>query len=197
MEGRQLGGLAGGEAESGEAPAAPLVHFGHQALDAVPAVSNGGRRPRPGGQHHERVVHTGVEARRRGEDVVAMFHRSPEAPSELRLRRRPGLEMGHAEPTWRGSAGHARGAPPPGTRAGPAPPARMAPRQRASSASPRTSVRTPSSMTAWPWARAQAGRWTLSWGSRPLTPRVAPGVRPARARSTRTWAPRSKPRSSR
>src|SRR5947207_4273206 len=81
--------------------------------------------------------------------------------------------------------------------AGPGPRARGAPRQRASSASPRTSVRTPPSMTAWPWARAQAGRWTLSWGSRPLTPRVAPGVRPARARSTRTWAPRSKPRSSR
>src|SRR5207302_4174034 len=53
------------------------------------------------------------------------------------------------------------------------------------------------SVTVWPWARAQAGRWTLRCGSRPLTPRVAPGVRPARARSTRTWAPRSKPRSSR
>src|SRR5882724_5682619 len=86
----------------------------------------------------------------------------------------------------------------------PEPPARVAPCQRASSARPRTRVNSSpwpgpvsSIVTVWPWARAQAGRWTRRWGSRPLTPSGAPGVRPARARSTRTWPPRSKPRSSR
>src|SRR5688500_5721652 len=97
----------------------------------------------------------------------------------------------------------------PTTPPGPGPPARTAPRHRASSAVPRarvTSWLSPSPGVPWPrgwirtscpWARAQAGRWTWRWGSRPLTTSVAPGVRPARARSSRTWAPRSKPRSSR
>src|SRR5581483_4908311 len=92
------------------------------------------------------------------------------------------------------------------TPAGAGPPARVAPRQRASPAGPLTTVKAKpkastawvsSRVTSWPWARHQAGRWTPRWGSRPVTPTASPGRRPARARSTRTWAPRSKPRSSR
>ena len=64
-------GLAGGEAEAGEAGLAAVVHLALQLLHGVPAGGDGLGRVVAGGQQHERVEHLVVEPGGGPQRVVA------------------------------------------------------------------------------------------------------------------------------
>src|SRR4051794_41370212 len=104
VEGGELGGVAGGEAEAPEAASAAFAHVLLELRHPVVAQADRVWVPRPGGEHDEGVENALVEPRGVPQRVMSSFDGAPEACTQVGSVARRCSRCAWPKATWRASS---------------------------------------------------------------------------------------------